>query len=78
MKIEVMSIFGMEEASSLDKKVADPAMTLENNPLAGERDPLAGVKEYNMRRLREDAHRRACPVHGQVYSAIMDVDKGGN
>lgn len=78
MKIEMMSIFGMGGDSALDKKISDPAMTLENNPLAEEADPLAGVKEYNMHRLREDAHRRACPVHGQVYAAIMDVDKGGD
>ena len=57
-----------------EQKLADPKMTLQDNPYArGKADPLQPLKRYNDRRLFRDAEMRACPVRGQAYSAIMDT-----
>lgn len=56
-----------------DKKLSDPKMTLQKNPLARPYDATEPIKRYNMERLREDAHMRSCPVRGAAYSSIMDT-----
>lgn len=56
-----------------DKKISDPKMTLQKNPLAHPYDATEPLKEYNMRRLRQDARLRSCPVRGAAYSSIMDT-----
>lgn len=56
------------------KDLKNPAMTLENNPLADKCDMAASkIERRNMDRLIQDAHLRGCPTHGQVYSGIMDM-----
>lgn len=56
-----------------EAKIADPKMTLRNNPLAQSADPMRGIKDYNFDRLMKDASLRSCPVRGAAYSAIMDT-----
>ena len=56
-----------------EAKIADPKMTLQNNPLAQPADPMRGIKDYNFNRLMKDASLRSCPVRGKEYSAIMDT-----
>ena len=65
--------FGCSGSGVNDAKLADPKMTLENNPYAEKADPLRPLKEMNERRLYRDAKLRGCPVRGQAYSAIMDT-----
>ena len=62
------------------KDLSNPAMTLENNPLAEDATVMQrrAIEDRNMRRLRIDAKLRSCPVNGNVYAGIMDTRyKGG-
>lgn len=68
-------VVAMGEFKSLfsGKDTSNPAMTLENNPLAKVRDPKAMVRERNEDRLLQDAKMRECPWNGHVYAGMMDT-----
>ena len=66
-------IIDLSANRSYEAKIADPKMTLQNNPLAYPVDPMRGIKDYNFDRLMKDASLRSCPVRGKEYSAIMDT-----
>lgn len=61
------------------KDLSDPAMTLENNPLArgAAATRVSMIEERNMCRLHKDARLRDCPINGHVYAGIMDNRYGG-
>lgn len=65
------AIIDLSANRNCEAKIADPKMTLQNNPLARPADPMRGIKDYNFARLMKDASLRSCPVRGKEYSAIM-------
>lgn len=66
-------IIDLSADRNYEAKIADPKMTLQNNPLAQPADPMRGIKDYNFDRLMKDASLRSCPIWGAAYSAIMDT-----
>lgn len=61
------------------KDLANPAMTLENNPLMrGEGCPIEeAIVDRNRDRLWSDRAMRRNTATGRVYSGIMDMRYGG-
>ena len=66
-------IIDLSANKNYEAKLANPKMTLQNNPLAQPADPMRGIKDYKFDRLMKDASLRSCPVRGAAYSAIMDT-----
>lgn len=67
-----MFAFMCEEDPALERKLKDPNMSLDNNPLYKPTPPEIGLMERNYERLRNDARRRENPLHGRVYGTLMD------
>ncbi len=60
------------------EKARDPRMTLDNNPLRKDIDPMRHIQEKNMDRLHADARAWNDPKSGAIYRAIrgMTYNKG--
>lgn len=64
-------LFGGSQAERA--KLADPRMTLENNPYYHPQTPEEKLIAYNDDRLWEDAKLRGHPQHGQARNILMDT-----
>lgn len=58
----------------VSRKVKDPKMTTENNPLFTGRPTAEDmIARRNMKRLVKDAAMKECPYNGHVYEAMMST-----
>lgn len=69
----MMIISGASIDQAFDKKTGDIHMSVKDNPLRADFDPLGELRYKNMVRLRRDAEAWQDPKTGEAYRAIRSM-----